>query len=523
MRLLRAYIVVLLIYCGGNLAAQRVLYSPYINYFQTDHFEPIGKTGNHYWVQRYRGKNKIKIPQTPGTIDRQPYFDIYDSRLNMIRTINAPLVTDSSLKEYFICSSNCFDQLTLFASAKKTFLSVNRYTPDGTLVSENKIIDSLPFEEPGNSFLLLRSENKKRLLLIGFESIPSSAPRVHALLFDENWQLLLTNTYHHRYLSQPQIQTDFFNYPVENFSNSAVKLADNGEWLMVAISGRNQNYSLFHFNSRDTAFAYNEIRLPRSSSVEDIALSVNNENEEATAGILSRIRYSALKNVEIVRYSLPQREISYDSSFRFNTLVADDIKNNSLYSENFVAAPGGGFILLKEYGKGHPDMFSAMDSSYDIKKDREIMFANNIATNNYLSYINKDEFTKYNTLAGPRSNYNRGDLSLFYIPAGREDSSWSGLINKAQITDLNSSYLSYFVMPANGKLFFLYNTSTWNESQFGSTTVLDYQGHELIDDGILFSKINYTILFQKARQISANEIMIPYQRYKLDGFAVVRF
>jgi len=523
MRLKPAYIAVLLIFCLSKLPAQRVLYSPVINYYQADHFEPLGKAGNHYWLQRYRGKRTITIPASPGSIDRQPYFDIYDSRLNLVRTINSPSITDSTLKEYFICNSNCFDQLTLFSGGKKTFFSINRYTTDGMLVSENKIIDSLPFEEPGNSFLLLRSHNKRRLLLLAFESILSSAPRVHALLYNENWQLLLKNTYQHRYLSQPQIQTDFFNYPIEDFNNSTVKLADNGEWMMVAISGRNQNYSLFHFNSRDTAFAYNEIKLPASSSVEDIALSIDNDKEEATAGILSRIRYSALKNVQTVRYSLPQREISYDSSFRFNTLVADDIKNNSLYSENFVAVPGGGFMLLKEYGKGHPDMFSAMDSSYLIQKDRAIMYANDIKTNNYLSYIKKDEFTKYNTLAGPRSDYNRGDLSMFFIPTNEKDSSWSGLINKAQITDLNSSYLSYFVMPVNGKLFFLYNTYLWNETQFGSATILDYQGQELIDDGIIFSKINSTLQFQKARQILPDEVIIPYQKYRMDGFAVVKF
>jgi hypothetical protein len=427
------------------------------------------------------------------------------------------------MKEYFICGTNCFDQLSLMSAGGKTLLAVNRYAPDGTLVSEHKIIDILQFEESGNSFLLLRSENKRRLLLLAFESIPSSAPRIHALLYNENWQLLLTNTYHHRYLSQPQIQTDFFNYPIENFNNSAVKLADNGEWVMVAISGRNQNYSIFHFNSQDTLFTYKEIKLPAGSSVEDIGLTVDNEQEDVTAGILSRIRYSALKDVEIVRYSLPHREIYYDSSFRFNTLIADDIKNNSLYSENFVGVPGGGFMLLKEYGKGHPDMFSGMDSSYAIQKDREIMFANDIKSNYYLSYIKKDEYTKYNTLAGPRSDYNRGDLSMFYISANTNDSSWSGLINKAQITDLNSSYLSYFIMTVQGKIFFLYNSLFWNDSQLGSATVLDYQGKELIDEGIIFSKINSTLIFQRARQISANEMIVPYQKYRVDGFAVVRF
>ena len=63
MRLKPAYIAVLLIFCLSKLPAQRVLYSPVINYYQADHFEPLGKAGNHYWLQRYRGKERSLFQQ----------------------------------------------------------------------------------------------------------------------------------------------------------------------------------------------------------------------------------------------------------------------------------------------------------------------------------------------------------------------------------------------------------------------------------------------------------------------------
>ncbi len=523
MQQIRGYMAALLVFTATTLAAQKVLYSDYISDRFADKFEIAGKTGSYYWLQKSKKKNQVDLPATPWKSDRQPLFEIYDERLNAITTFSSPAITENTLKEYFVCSDKYFDQLLLSGKTGKTYFSLYRYTADGHPVHENKIIDSLPFVESGNSFLLLRSEDKSKLLLLCFESIPDARPRLHSFLFDHNWQLLSLNKYEHRYISQPILQYDFFNYPLEHFGSSAVKLADNGEWMMVASSGRNHNFSLFHFNGTDTSFVYKEIKLPSSSSVEEVALSLDNRKAEVIAGILSKFRYSTLKNAQINRYSLTAKQITFDSSYRFNTLAAKKIKNENLYEESFVAVPGAGFMLLKEYGKEFSGLYQQDDVIYNANTSKDILSANNIAGNDEQAEMRRDEYTRFKTLGGPRSSYSRGDLSLFYFPAGKEDSCWSGIINKEQVTELNSSYLSYLVVPVADKLFFLYNSYLRSNNQYATTTILNFRGEEQDDGGIVYSRINNSLQFQRARQIAENEIAVPYKNSERNGFAIIKF
>jgi hypothetical protein len=119
---------------------------------------------------------------------------------------------------------------------------------------------------------------------------------------------------------------------------------------MTVPSGTNHNFVLFHFNGLDEKFVYKEIKLSSSASAEEIILSLDNAKQEASTGILSRIRYESVKNVRIAHYLLPDHRIDFDTSFRFNTL-ANKTKNENLYEEYFMTVPNKGFMLLKEYGK----------------------------------------------------------------------------------------------------------------------------------------------------------------------------
>jgi hypothetical protein len=54
-------------------------------------------------------------------------------------------------------------------------------------------------------------------MLLCFKIVEDAPLELHALLFNENWQLLSHNKYHHPYITQPFVQYEFFNYPVEHF------------------------------------------------------------------------------------------------------------------------------------------------------------------------------------------------------------------------------------------------------------------------------------------------------------------
>ena len=49
----------------------------------------------------------------------------------------------------------------------------------------------MPINEPGNSFLLVRSEDRSLALLLGFEFVPGGAPKIHAILFNSDWGIVV--------------------------------------------------------------------------------------------------------------------------------------------------------------------------------------------------------------------------------------------------------------------------------------------------------------------------------------------
>jgi hypothetical protein len=278
---------------------------------------------------------------------------------------------------------------------------------------------------------------------------------------------------------------------------------------------------LFHFPLSDSSFQHTEIPLPTSSHLEDLALAVDDANGWVYAGILSTFRYVALKDAEVVRYSLISHRVEFDSSYRFSTLLGAQVRTENLIHEFFMAWPGRGFILLKEYGRNMKDdqPAPADDDPFNL----EALFVGNAISNNWTApIINPDGYTRYGRLGGTRSIYARGDLSIFFMPAFSRDSCWTGIINKEQTTELNSPYLSYLPIPERDGLFFLYNSTLNNEEQYGSTTVLDSRGILQSGGEVAFWRYADRLNFQDALQIAAEEVAVPYAGAQ-GGYAIIRF
>jgi hypothetical protein len=502
----RILFLVLLSFSTGFLGAQQVLYSPFISNQPETRFQVIGKAGNYYWVQK--SKKSFRSKKYTGAWDEGNFnFEIYDDRMNPVTSVPFA-VSNDVMKEYFVPGEEYFDQLLFLKDGLRTIALLNRFAPDGNIVATNDTLAYFPERIKYSNFLLVRSEDESKILLLGFETIADSLPTLHSFLYDKNWKLLNKTIYTNANISQPYVQYDLVDYPLEHFSNTAIKLADSGAWLMTVPSGTNYNFVLFHFNGVDEKFVYKEIKLSSSASPEEIILSLDNAKQEASTGILSRIRYESVKNVRIAHYLLSDHRIDFDTSFRFNTL-ANKTKNENLYEEYFMTVPNKGFMLLKEYGK--PFSFDGLEN-YGRNEADSISAAVD---------VNRNEYTRYSNLAGSRTAFDRGDLSMFYFPWTRNDSCWSGIINKEQTTEITSSYLSYVFLPREDKLFFLYNEFFRNSNQYSNTTVLDQKGNT-IEEGVVYWKMKNNLVFQKARQISANELAIPYERNGRNGFAIIK-
>ncbi len=522
--------------------AQRVLYSPYLRENPESRYEVAGKTGNYYWLLKQqpqkanRNRASRKSPEDTGWLTDWQGFDVFDTRMNLIRSIPMTPMPEAAFKEYFVPGTVHFDRLILTGEPHKTLIWIKRWESrmsfEGSIEGESyspgadRLIGSLPFKESANSFLLVRSADRSKTLLLAFEPVTEAPPKMHAIIFDQDWMQLSYNVYEQPSISQPMIQDDAIGYPAEEYGSSPVKIANNGQWLMAAPSRTDHNFLLFHFCGFDNSFSGKVIRLPSASTTEDIDLSIDNEQGEAIAGVLSRFRYTFLKNVQVVHYSLLNERFDFDSSYRFSTRAEGKAIKENLEKERFLAVPGSGFLLLKEYGR--PFTYGTGENNDGDPWDPEFLLANNLGDIGVRGLpINLDGYTREQGLAGFRSEFDRGDLSLFYFPGkrsdGSRDSCWSGMINKEQTTEMNAPWLSYLAVPLGSKIFLLYNSFFRNQDQYGTTAILDHEGHLLPDEGLVFSRYRNTLRFQESRQISEDEVAIPYEKDQRKGFSIIRF
>lgn len=518
---------------SSSLFAQQVSYcEPYSDRF-TMRQEMLGKVGDFYWVSAISRKRVARhSTEISGMEERN--FIVYNSRMNLMGLIDDPPYSGNSIREYLVTTDEHFDRVNLLnTDGKEVEVRLQRYEPGGEAIEPDHTIGVFPFSEPGTSFVLVRSLDRTRILLLGFQFISSSAPYLHAFLYDQDWHLLSKKVYRHPFLAQPVIQDDYSTYPLEDFNKAPVKLADDGQWLMLSPSRVNSNFLLFQFSAADTAVSCREILLPGTSSMEDVCLSVDNGTGEAVAGVLSNFHYSSLKNVQVVHYSMRTKTFSFDSSYRLTTLGGKRIRNDNLVKENFVAVPGRGFLLMKEYGRPYEQEVQA---EFDEGWDPAFLFASNDipdpSAGPSLSRVRLPEprygYARYRETANPKY-HDRGDLSLYFFPASRRDSCWSGMISQEQVTELNSPNLSYMMVPMQDRIVFLYNSFVHGEKMYASTTVIDPRGEQVTNEGILFWGLKNTLDFQQSRQVAPDQVVIPYDIYVNGnpngkvGFAVVLF
>jgi len=512
------YLLLLLLIVCHTLQAQRVLYSAALKGTQVLHFTVAGKTGDNYWIHKEQRKRRIPR-QGADWMKEEEFFDIYDSRLELVNSIAAATVNASTLKKYLFSGNRFFEELILSAEQQQTAVQVRRYAADGQLLTDS-VVASFPFTESGNSFILTASEDKTKILLLGFESVSESAPKLHAIVFDDNWKKIFSHVYIHPFITQPFIQDDFFCFPSAT-NNAPVQIANNGEWLMAAPSRTSNNFLLLHFDGKTANMSYKEIILPALYKMEDIALSVNNEKGEAFAGILSVYRQTTRKNVHVTHYSFAGDAFDFDSSYRFSTLAGNRTKENNLVKESFIAVPDMGFILLKEYGRTFNGWYQ---NNGGRSVETELLLTDNSISNASAHFpINANGYSRFSNSGAVGDNYSRGDLSLFYFPGRSADSCWSGFINKKQITELNAPTLSYLFVPLPDKLVLMYNSVERDDFPFGSTLALDAQGNQVSERELISWKSDQSLLFQQALQITKNEVAVPYERTQQKGFAIIRF
>ncbi len=490
-----------------------MLYSENFHSRPIDHFELIGKSINNYWVEK-RERQKSTYTQGVRSFSEVLRFGLLDDKLNLIKEWSA-LSIPGSIKQWLMTGSMGLDQIILTSSAGKTKIIRAHLPPDENAEVQSAVVDSLSFSANPSAFLLIRSEDQSKILLLAFENTAAEFTRLHALLFDSDWKPIYHRVMAHALLAQPFIQDDEIGFPAESFDNLPVKLANNGEWLMASPSRISHNFSLFHAYADGTDYSCREIPLSPYYQMEDIAMSIDNRGQEMTIGLLSGYSNTSLKNVQVCHYSMKQGVFDFDSSYHFNT-QSRDIRAKNLSHQRFISVPGGGYMLLKEYGSpfdfSRPPVapFNELETAYLLANYSETV---NEKEDDRFGYILKHGLSPIPLVK------NQGDLNIFYFPVVSKDSVWSGVLSMEQHVEINNPDLSYLLVPAKNRLYLIYNSPDGFLDPLATTTTLNLHGQPT-DDALIFWKMNKSLNFQRAHVFSAREVAVPY--LNSPGFAVIR-
>src|SRR5258705_9339046 len=166
----KTILVVLIFFCAFFVSAQKVLYSPFIGTEPQTRFEVIGKAGDYYWIQKNKKQfrvRKIKAAQAKG---EDFNFEIYDERMNQVKTIPF-FVSGNVIKEYFIPGDESLDQLLFVQDDRQIMVMLYRFSPDGNVISNPDTLAYFPARMKWSNFLLVRSQDKTKILLTGFETV----------------------------------------------------------------------------------------------------------------------------------------------------------------------------------------------------------------------------------------------------------------------------------------------------------------------------------------------------------------
>jgi hypothetical protein len=507
------YCLGLSIWLPGKINAQRVIYSESINTHAPVRFQVIGKSENFYWVARLQ-QQKTKLQHTQERHIEIQDFELFDNRLHLMSG-QSPVYIPGAVKQWLMTGNQGLDQVMSIPSGNNTKIFCNRYQSNQN--ADSRLIDSLPFSANASSILVVRSENQSFILLIAFENTDPESTFVHIHLFDSGWNTVYRTVISNIQFSQPCIQDDEIGFPSESFDNLPVKLANNGEWGMVFPSRISHHFSLFHACPNGQDYFFKEIAVAPFYKMEDISMSIDNDRQEMTIGLLSAYRNTSLKNVQVCNYSMREGRFDFDSSYHFNE-QARDIRSKNLSHESFISVPQGGYMLLKEYG-----------SSFEFEKPNIPLLSNWETTYLLANYSEANSGEKemkqgYNLNHGLRPIQevrNKGDLNLFYFPAVSKDSTWSAVLEMEQHSETNNPDLSYLLMPAKNKLFLIYNSQDGSADPLATATTLNTHG-ETTGDALVFWKMDKMLNFQNARRFTADEVVVPYSNNQRPGFAIIR-
>ena len=503
MKQLLVYLFVSILCLNGY--AQQITYSqPESNDIKSLNFEIIGKVDGNFLIYKNLRNNHA--------------ISVYDNSMRMIDKTELLFMEDKTLNADFIAYPDYAWIIYQYQKRNIVYCMAVKVNSQGKLMIDPVELDttSITFFANNKIYSTIYSEDKSKIMIYKIQK-KNEKFNFTTLLFDNNLDLIKKSRIETNYEDRKNVFSDFLLTDQGNFVFSKGDRPGSRDFIselfMISKAPQQDTFALTQLDLTDIL-------------LDEIKLKVDNLNNNY---IVNSFFYTKRRgNVEGL-YTVVVKEVGNEVVSTNKVLFGDQARAaakdqgssktaiNDYFIRDVILKRDGGFLLTAEdfYSQSRSNPWNRYDYLYGYPSFSSPYYYNYYSPYSYGYYGNR--FYDYNSQT--RFYYN----NVFVMSMDNTGKlEWTSVIHKTQFDDGEDNFLSYALMRSGGELHFLFNEVERRRQLLVEQSVTP-DGKINRNPPLRSLDKGYEFMPRYARQVSANEIIVPCTYRNYITFAKIEF
>jgi hypothetical protein len=492
-----------ILFLGGNVIAQRIIYSePDKDDIRDFKFEIIGKINNKFLVYKTAGYNH--------------FISVYNDDMVQVDKLKLDYLTERVFNVDFI---NYPDFAYMFYQYQKRgiiYCMAVKIDGDGKKVGEPMELDTTNSREVQNNkiYSFVQSTDKSKIMFFKINTTQDKYHQITTILFDNKLN---------------KLNKASENVPMRERNSflTSFEVSNNGNFAFIKAIGTSSNDNinqLVLITKEAFALNFNYINIVKKESVylDEVKLKSDNTNNRyiITSFYSNKKRGDILGLYVTIYDNISNSEklntvVNFDNEFRTDAKSDGNIKTafNDFFIKEIIVKKDGGFLLNAEN-----EYTSTRNNTNGFNRWDNLDNMNGYyGTGGFYNFGSPFYYSPYN-LYRNRSFYNVTRYFTDNIAIVSFDSlaklQWTNVIRKSQFDDKSDALISYGTFNAGNQIKYLFNVLEKNKWILNEQS-LTPNGQIIRSSTLKNLDKGYEFMPRHAKQVGAYQFIIPcmYRSY----------
>lgn len=491
----------------GQVQAQRIFYSPPgKDDMRNVGFEIVGKVGTHY----------LAYTTTKNTY----YMQAFNASMDITQRVKLNFLPDRIISTDVIAYPDYFYFLYQYQKKNIIYFMAAKFDENVKMIGEPAQLDTTSIGTFTNNkiYSVITSENKSKILVFKIRK----QKEVHEVTFS-----LFDNTLHLLDREAQRIDMSERNSFLTEFN-----VDNDGHIAFLKATGTSQggnisNLVLFQQQFKADSLSMYAIDVAKIY-LDDARLKIDNVNHHyLITSFYSKSRRGNIEGLFCFLWDRDQQaelksvQSSFPEEFRQNAKLEGNVKTafNDFFLQNIVMRRDGGFIVTSECEYTSSRGITSNRWDYAYGSPYWSPYSNYYWTSPYYGYYYP--WDRWGTSMNPINRYYADNIALVSFDSAL-NTEWMNVIHKSQFDDNSDNFISFGTFIENSSFHFLYN-ELYRSDWLLSDQSISINGQVHKEPTFHNLGEGYDILARYAKQVSANEVIVPCQ-FKSDlCFARIEF